>query len=130
MSIETPTTARPLFRYAWWISMNNGISLMQPPHSVAQRSSNRALPLKLARGTNLPLESSNAKYGAALRVDCDSTATRISAALASDMAARQMIAVRIGYLILWQSTTSDGDPPMPALHRLANRPLIRVSPRA
>src|SRR5258705_11595374 len=80
--------------------MNDGISLMQPPHLVAQRSNKRALPLKLDSGTDLPAASSNTKSGAGLRADCGSTATRISAARASDNAARQTITVRIGPLNL------------------------------
>src|SRR6266550_6174307 len=76
--------------------MNDGISLMQPPHLVAQRSRRRGLPLKLDSGTDLPEASSNTKSGAGLRADCGSTATRISAACASENAPRQMISVRIG----------------------------------
>ena len=33
--------------------MNDGISLTQPPHLVAQRSSRRGLPLKLESETDL-----------------------------------------------------------------------------
>src|SRR5438094_9396009 len=80
--------------------MNDGISLMQPPHLVAQRSRTRGLPLKVDSGTDLPEASSNTKSGAGLRADCRSTATRISAACASEHAATQIINVRIGLLIL------------------------------
>ena len=69
---------------------------MQPPHLVAQRSRRRGLPLKADSGTDLPEASSNTKSGAGLRADRVSRATRISAACASEHAARQMISVRTG----------------------------------
>src|SRR5215472_11575928 len=76
--------------------MNHGISLMQPPHFVAQRSRRRGLPLKLESEIALPEAFSNTKSGAGLRADCGSTATRMSAAYASEHAATHMARVRIG----------------------------------
>src|SRR6476469_2701347 len=76
--------------------MNDGISLMQPPHFVAQRSSRTALPLKLESETALPPASSKTKSGADLRADGGSRGTRTSAAWESDNAARQIMAVRMG----------------------------------
>src|SRR5436305_321158 len=77
--------------------MNDGISLTQPPHLVAQRSRRRGLPLKLESETELPEASRNTKSGAGLRPACRSTATRISAASTSEHAARQIISVRIDF---------------------------------
>src|SRR4051812_23257125 len=75
--------------------MNDGISLTQPPHLVAQRSRSRGLPLKLESETDLPEASRKTNCGAGLRVACRSRATRMSAASTSEHAARQIISVRI-----------------------------------
>src|SRR5215472_13647534 len=75
--------------------MNDGISLTQPSHLVAQRSRRRGLPLNIDNGTDLPLASSNTKAGAALRAGCGSTATLMSAACTSEHVASQITSVRI-----------------------------------
>src|SRR5437868_11309756 len=51
--METPTTCRPAFPYLFWNSMNHGISILQGPHQVAQKSSRITLPLNAARLTGL-----------------------------------------------------------------------------
>src|SRR3954451_18469474 len=89
--------------------MNDGISLTQPPHLVAQRSRTRGLPLKLESETELPDASRNTKSGAGLRAACRSTATRILAASTSEHTARQIISVRIVFYIVRLSRLGKSD---------------------
>src|SRR5450755_3168342 len=84
--------------------MNDGISLTQPPHLVAQRSNRTDLPLNSDSDTGLPRVSRNTKLGAILRADCGSTGTRMSAAWTSDNAASVRIMVRMGPLSLRRCT--------------------------
>src|SRR5207249_513380 len=122
--------------------MNDGISLMQPPHLVAQRSRRRGLPLKLDSETDLPEASSNTKFGAGLRADCGSTPTRISAACASEHAVRQMISVRINpnhytAVPVWKLNLRFLDAPLgswagrrrPELNLTGNARLVEIEPK-
>src|SRR5215813_4610561 len=52
-STDTPTTCKPFLPYLFWNSMNHGISILQGPHQVAQKSSRMTLPLNDARLTSL-----------------------------------------------------------------------------
>src|SRR5579863_268625 len=90
--------------------MNDGISLIQPPHLVAQRSRRRGLPLKLDSETDLPDASSSTKSGAVLRTDCGSRAARISVACTREHAVK-----RIKKLALYRSVLTRGVMPPRAI---------------
>src|SRR5579862_3797572 len=66
-SMAVPMIAKPLSLY--WRSklMNQGISILQGPHQVAQKSTKTTLPRKSDKRTTLPLASFNSKSGAFLR---------------------------------------------------------------
>src|SRR4051812_8859033 len=61
-STETPTTCSPALPYLFWNSMNHGISILQGPHHVAQKSSSTTLPLSDASFTSLPSTSLSVKF--------------------------------------------------------------------
>src|SRR3954447_5779828 len=61
-STETPTTWSPALPYVFWNSMNQGISILQGPHQVAQKSSSTTLPLSDASFTSLPSTSLSTKF--------------------------------------------------------------------
>src|SRR3954464_10798514 len=61
-STDTPTTCSPALPYLFWNSMNHGISILQGPHQVAQKSSSTTLPFSEASLTSLPSTSFSAKF--------------------------------------------------------------------
>ena len=61
-STETPTTCSPALPYFFWNSTNHGISILQGPHHVAQKSSRTTLPLSDASFTSLPSTSFSVKF--------------------------------------------------------------------
>src|SRR3954468_5921001 len=61
-SVEMPTTCSPSLPYLFWNSTNHGISILQGPHHVAQKSSSTTLPFSEARLTSLPPTSFSAKF--------------------------------------------------------------------
>src|SRR3954454_12161147 len=61
-STDTPTTCSPCLPYLFWNSMNQGISILQGPHHVAQKSSSTTLPFRAASLTSLPSTSLRAKF--------------------------------------------------------------------
>src|SRR6185437_3778881 len=65
--METPMTTRPRSLNAVSNSSNHGISILQGPHQVAQKSSKTTFPLKSERRTVAPFTSFKAKSGAGLR---------------------------------------------------------------
>src|SRR5271163_1269892 len=65
--MDTPSTAKPRFLYVFSNSMNQGISILQGPHHVAQKLSNTTLPIKSESRKGLPLASLRLKSVAAFR---------------------------------------------------------------
>src|SRR5271154_1774618 len=65
--MDTPSTAKPWFLYVFSNSMNQGISILQGPHHVAQKLSNTTLPLKSESRRGAPFASLRLKSGAAFR---------------------------------------------------------------
>src|SRR3954469_22625171 len=61
-SVEMPTTCSPSLPYLFWNSMNHGISILQGPHHVAQKSSSTTLPFSEASFTSRPSTSLSAKF--------------------------------------------------------------------
>src|SRR6185295_8460515 len=61
-STETPTTCSPALPYLFWNSTNHGISILQGPHHVAQKSRSTTLPLSDASFTSLPSTSLSVKF--------------------------------------------------------------------
>src|SRR3954464_9508011 len=61
-STDTPVTCSPSLPYLFWNSMNHGISILQGPHQVAQKSSRITLPLSDASFTSLPSTSLSVKF--------------------------------------------------------------------
>src|SRR5262249_12866958 len=57
-----PTTCRPSLPYLFWNSMNQGISILQGPHHVAQKSSRITLPLNADSFTSLLERSFSVKF--------------------------------------------------------------------
>jgi len=68
-SIDTPTTAKPCPLCWRSNSTNQGISIRQGSHHVAQKFSNTTLPRKSESCTSLPSASLSEKLGAGLRDD-------------------------------------------------------------
>src|ERR1700690_1503484 len=66
-SIDTPTTANPCPLCWRSNSTNQGISMRQGSHHVAQKFSNTTLPRKSESCTSLPSASLSEKLGAGLR---------------------------------------------------------------
>src|SRR6478736_5975232 len=66
-SSETPSVAKPRLCSAFSNSMNQGISILQGAHQVAQKFSRTTLPRKSESLTGLPEASSRTKSGAILR---------------------------------------------------------------
>src|ERR1700693_2556466 len=66
-SIATPITTKPWSLYLRSKSINQGISIWQGPHQVAQKSTMTVLPRKSDSFTVLPFTSFNSKLGASLR---------------------------------------------------------------
>src|SRR5580693_1054284 len=65
--MDTPSTAKPWFLYIFSNSMNQGISILQGPHHVAQKLSSSTLPLKSESRRGAPFASLRLKSGAAFR---------------------------------------------------------------
>src|SRR6478736_6537965 len=61
-SIDTPITCRPFLAYLFWNSINQGISILQGPHHVAQKSSRITLPLNAERLTSWFERSLSVKF--------------------------------------------------------------------
>src|SRR5207302_6746449 len=61
-STDTPTTCRPFLPYLFWNSTNHGISILQGPHHVAQKSSRITLPASEESFTSLLLTSFSVKF--------------------------------------------------------------------
>src|SRR6478672_10019417 len=60
-SIDIPITCRPFLAYLFWNSINQGISILQGPHHVAQKSRRMTLPLNADSFTSLLLRSFSVK---------------------------------------------------------------------
>src|SRR4249920_2860250 len=60
-SVRIPMMFRPLLPYFSWNSMNHGISILQGPHQVAQKSSRITLPLNAESFTSLLFRSLSVK---------------------------------------------------------------------
>src|ERR1700734_1709692 len=101
-SMETPMTARPLSLYLFWYSMNQGISVPQPWHQVAQKSSSTTFPLYPDNFSGAPLESSRVKSGAILRELSDAEAGTLAGKIVhkTNSAAANAIPADIGRSIL------------------------------
>src|SRR6185312_5092200 len=65
-SIDTPSTVNPRGPYVFSKSTNQGISVLQGTHHVAQKLSTTTLPLKSFKGTARPEASCRVKSGAVL----------------------------------------------------------------
>src|SRR5580692_9803180 len=65
--MDTPSTAKPRFLYVFSNSMNQGISILQGPHHVAQKLSTTTLPLKSESRRATPFASLRMKSGAGFR---------------------------------------------------------------
>ena len=64
-----PTTSMPRGRFFRQNSAYSGISLMQGPHQVAQKSTTTTLPSRAARLSRPPLRSGRSKAGAVFTWD-------------------------------------------------------------
>src|SRR5579862_5347998 len=62
--MATPTICRPCEPYSFCRSINQGISILQGPHQVAQKLRRTALPRKSERRVILPSRDSREKSGA------------------------------------------------------------------
>src|SRR5689334_23557858 len=65
-STEMPITCSPSLPYLFWNSMNQGISILQGPHHVAQKSSRITLPLNADSFTSRFDRSFSVKFRFAL----------------------------------------------------------------
>src|SRR5271167_4526038 len=74
--MDTPSTAKPRFLYVFSNSMNQGISILQGPHHVAQKLSNTTLPLKSESRKGAPLASLRLKSGAVFRSSATPSSVR------------------------------------------------------
>src|SRR5215831_10167837 len=60
--MDTPMTCRPSLPYLFWNSMNQGISILQGPHHVAQKSRRITFPLNDDSLTSLFERSFSVKF--------------------------------------------------------------------
>src|SRR5579862_6197838 len=88
--------------------MNHGISILQGPHQVAQKSSSTTLPLKSDNFTVLPWASFKAKSGATLRSLSSFTAafTDLCGAQAVTPSATATVAARVQRRMAMEGITS------------------------
>src|SRR5205085_22642 len=86
--METPTTANSRSLYVFWNSMNQGISILQGPHHVAQKFTRTTFPLRSESLSVAPVASLREKSGAGLRSFASLTETFADSKLKAEQAIR------------------------------------------